>query len=74
MCRILSIIKALSETKTSLRPGGATSFSILGESDDVIMKRGRWSSEAYKLYIRDHPHLMSHKDQRKFMSVMKKLL
>jgi hypothetical protein len=39
----------------SPRAGGATFFASLGLSETVIMALGRWSSEAWKIYIRDNP-------------------
>jgi hypothetical protein len=39
----------------SLRAGGATYFASLGLSEDVIQALGRWSSQAWKIYIRDNP-------------------
>jgi hypothetical protein len=39
----------------SPRAGGATFFAALGLSETVIMALGRWSSEAWKIYIRDNP-------------------
>ena len=39
----------------SPRAGGATFFAGLGLSEIVIMALGRWSSEAWKIYIRENP-------------------
>ena len=39
----------------SPRVGGATFYAALGLSESVIMALGRWSSEAWKIYIRDNP-------------------
>jgi len=39
----------------SLRAGGATFYAGLGLSEDVIQALGRWSSKAWKIYIRDNP-------------------
>ena len=39
----------------SARAGGATYYAALGLSEAVIMALGRWSSEAWKIYIRDNP-------------------
>jgi hypothetical protein len=39
----------------SPRAGGATFFAALGVPESVIQAIGRWSSTAWKLYIRDHP-------------------
>ncbi|THH15573.1 hypothetical protein EUX98_g9443 [Antrodiella citrinella] len=39
----------------SLRSGGATHFAIVGWPDDRIQALGRWSSDAFKIYIRKHP-------------------
>ena len=36
----------------SFRIGAATSFSVLGKSDDEIKKLGRWKSSAFSNYIR----------------------
>jgi hypothetical protein len=39
----------------SARAGGATFYASLGLSEDVIQALGRWSSSAWKDYIRDNP-------------------
>jgi hypothetical protein len=39
----------------SARAGGATFYSSLGLSEDVIQAIGRWSSQSWKIYIRDNP-------------------
>lgn len=39
----------------SPRAGGATFYAALGLSETVIMALGRWSSQAWKIYIRDNP-------------------
>ncbi|KAL7278881.1 hypothetical protein ACG7TL_006712 [Trametes sanguinea] len=42
-------------TGHSLRTGSATYFAARGWSDDRIQALGRWSSEAYRIYIRENP-------------------
>ncbi|RDB28181.1 hypothetical protein Hypma_001296 [Hypsizygus marmoreus] len=39
----------------SARAGGATFYAGLGLSEDIIQALGRWSSAAWKIYIRDNP-------------------
>jgi hypothetical protein len=39
----------------SARAGGATFYASLGLSEDIIQAIGRWSSAAWKIYIRDNP-------------------
>ena len=39
----------------SPRASGATFYAALGLSESVIMALRRWSSEAWKIYIRDNP-------------------
>ena len=39
----------------SPRAGGATFYAALGLSETIIMALGRWSSKAWKIYIRDNP-------------------
>lgn len=39
----------------SLRAGGATYFAARGWSDDRIQALGRWSTDAYRIYIRENP-------------------
>lgn len=39
----------------SPRAGGATYYASLGLSEMVIQALGRWSSQAWKIYIRDNP-------------------
>jgi hypothetical protein len=42
----------------SMRAGGATHLAKLGTSSSVIHGLGRWSSEAWEVYIRIHPTLL----------------
>jgi len=42
----------------SLRSGGATTLALAGTPDDHIQAHGRWSSNAYHVYIRKHPIMM----------------
>jgi hypothetical protein len=42
----------------SLRSGGATALAKMGVSLDIIQAMGRWSSEAFRSYIRLHPILL----------------
>ena len=39
----------------SCRAGGATYYARLGLDESIIMALGRWSSTAWKIYIRDNP-------------------
>jgi len=39
----------------SARAGGATFYASLGLTEDIIQALGRWSSQAWKDYIRDNP-------------------
>ncbi|KAF8805357.1 hypothetical protein BYT27DRAFT_7297946 [Phlegmacium glaucopus] len=39
----------------SARAGGATFYASLGLSESIIMALGRWSTQAWKIYIRDNP-------------------
>jgi len=39
----------------SARVGGATFYASLGLSEDIIQALGRWSSSAWKIYVRDNP-------------------
>ena len=41
----------------SLRAGGATFYASLGLSETVIQALGRWSSDSWKIYIRDNPSI-----------------
>lgn len=41
----------------SLRAGGATFYASLGLSEDIIQAIGRWSSAAWKIYIRENPSI-----------------
>ncbi|KAF5366749.1 hypothetical protein D9758_006543 [Tetrapyrgos nigripes] len=38
----------------SVRAGGATYYASLGLSESIIQALGRWSSDAWHIYIRDH--------------------
>lgn len=48
----------------SLRAGGATAYAQNGMDMDTIQSIGRWSSEAFRIYIRTHPLLNLNKTQR----------
>jgi hypothetical protein len=39
----------------SPRAGGATFFASFGISEMILQALGRWSSEAWRIYIRDNP-------------------
>ena len=39
----------------SPRAGGATFYASLGLTEDIIQALGRWSSAAWKIYIRENP-------------------
>lgn len=39
----------------SIRAGGATALAELGVPLHLIQATGRWSSEAFRIYIREHP-------------------
>lgn len=39
----------------SVRAGAATFYASLGVSESLIQALGRWSSEAWRIYIRDNP-------------------
>lgn len=41
----------------SMRSGGASAMAQAGLPLDHIQDAGRWSSEAFKTYVRDHPIL-----------------
>lgn len=42
----------------SLRAGGATALAAAGVPDDRIRILGRWSSDAYQVYLRAHTHIV----------------
>ncbi|PPQ82622.1 hypothetical protein CVT24_005472 [Panaeolus cyanescens] len=44
----------------SMRAGGATALASIGVPSNIIQAAGRWSSEAWKIYIRRHPILLYH--------------
>lgn len=41
----------------SMRSGGASAMAQAGIPLEIIQDTGRWSSEAFKTYVRDHPVL-----------------
>ncbi|KAE8220332.1 hypothetical protein CF326_g8772, partial [Tilletia indica] len=43
----------------SLRVGGCTEFMLRGVSVDTVRLHGRWSSEAWRLYLRQHVELLA---------------
>lgn len=42
----------------SMRSGGATFLAATGMAPHLIQAAGRWSSDAWQTYVRDHPSLM----------------
>lgn len=44
-----------SKSGHSMRSGGATAYAQAGLPLDHIQALGRWSSEAFKIYVRGHP-------------------
>lgn len=40
-----------------MRAGGASAMAQAGLEMEIIQDTGRWSSEAFKSYVRDHPML-----------------
>jgi hypothetical protein len=42
----------------SLRAGGATMLADMGASPLIIQAAGRWSSEAFRIYVRKNPFLL----------------
>ncbi len=55
MARVLGLDKAGIDTDLigahSLRAGGAMALKLMGGSDTVIMKQGRWSGLTFLMYI-----------------------
>lgn len=45
----------LNKSGHSMRSGGATTFAQAGLPLEHIQDMGRWSSDAFKIYVRDHP-------------------
>ena len=43
----------------SMRSGGATALACKGTPPHLIQATGRWSSEAFQIYIRAHPTLLA---------------
>ncbi|KJA20154.1 hypothetical protein HYPSUDRAFT_43523 [Hypholoma sublateritium FD-334 SS-4] len=41
-----------------MRAGGATSLAEHAVSPTLIQAMGRWSSEAFQIYVRKHPVLL----------------
>ena len=58
LSRLRSVIADPHISGHSLRAGGATYFAGLGWPDDRIQALGRWSSDAFRVYIREHPVVM----------------
>jgi hypothetical protein len=42
----------------SLRAGGATALALAGATNDHIRAAGRWSSDAFQIYVRKNPILL----------------
>ena len=42
----------------SMRAGGATALASAGVPDDRIRLRGRWTSDAYQVYLRKNPSIL----------------
>ena len=43
----------------SFRPGGATYLALRGTAPHIIQAIGRWKSETFRTYIRQHPALLA---------------
>jgi hypothetical protein len=43
----------------SMRAGGATALAIAGMTPDLIQAAGRWSSDEFKKYVRQHAFLLN---------------
>ncbi|KAJ3506135.1 hypothetical protein NLJ89_g7033 [Agrocybe chaxingu] len=43
----------------SLRAGGATYYAITGVPSHIIRAMGRWKSDTFEIYIRQHPALLA---------------
>jgi hypothetical protein len=46
-------------TGHSLRAGGATMLACLGVPFQIIQAMGRWSSDTWQIYIREHPAILA---------------
>ena len=42
-----------------MHAGGATALAEAGIAPDIIQAIGRWSPEAFKIYIHQHPVLLA---------------
>jgi hypothetical protein len=42
----------------SLQAGGATALALAGVPDDVIQAFGRWTSDTFRVYVREHPVIL----------------
>lgn len=54
----------------SFRAGGATDLYASGASPRTIQLTGRWRSEAYIIYIRDHPEAIAKDVSKAFQAVI----
>lgn len=54
LLRVLGVREAGSYGLHAFRAGGATAMHQAGASDESIQRMGRWTSDAYRRYLRDH--------------------
>lgn len=53
--KLFALVDRLNYGGHSLRSGGATFYASLGLPEDIIMALGRWSSQAWRIYVRENP-------------------
>ena len=56
--RLRALIPDSSVGGQSLRAGGATALAESGAAPHIIQAAGRWASETFQIYIRQHPILL----------------
>jgi hypothetical protein len=55
LTRLRTIVPSRGFAGQSLRSGGATFLAEIGTPTHLIQANGRWSSDAFQIYIRKHP-------------------
>lgn len=63
---IVNMLKAIDPTLTghSFRAGGATYLAAIGVREEDIKRMGRWTSDAWQVYVRDHPTIIAELQRR----------
>lgn len=63
---VVNMLKAIDPELTghSFRAGGATYLASIGVREEDIKRMGRWTSDAWQIYVREHPTIIAELQRR----------